>query len=72
MKVINLGKTDSVLNNFIAQIRDKSIQKDRMRFRTNLKRIGQIFGYEISKVLEYGNLQVETPLGIASIDTCRT
>lgn len=69
MKVINLGKTDSVLNNFVAQMRDKNIQKDCLRFRTNLERLGQIFAYEISKTLNYSEKQVETPLGIASVPT---
>ena len=41
MKVINIGETDSVLNNIIAQIRDKAVQKDRMRFRFNLERLGE-------------------------------
>ena len=70
MKVINLGETDSVLNNFVAQMRDRSVQKDRMRFRTNLGRLGQIFAYEISKVLDYSVKEVETPLGIAKVRTC--
>ncbi len=69
MKIINLGEKNSVLNNFIAEIRDHVIQKDSMRFRNNLERIGQIFAYEISKVLEYSEKNVQTPLGIA---TCRT
>ena len=70
MKVINLGETNSALNNYIAQIRDKRVQKDRMRFRTNLERLGHIFGYEISKSLEYSVKDVVTPLGIASVPTC--
>ena len=61
MKVINLGETDSVLNNFVAQMRDRSVQKDRMRFRTNLGRLGQIFAYEISKVLDYSIGREEQP-----------
>ncbi|MDD2594865.1 MAG: uracil phosphoribosyltransferase [Bacteroidales bacterium] len=65
MKVINLGETNSVLNHFIAEIRDKSIQKDSLRFRRNLERIGEIFAYEISKTLSYKSTEVETPLGIA-------
>ena len=69
MKVINLGDTNSVLCNYIAQLRDRIIQKDRLRFRTNLERIGQIFGYEISKTLNYSTKSVETPLGIASVPT---
>lgn len=69
MKVINLGETNSVLNTFVAQMRDKKIQKDSMRFRTNLERLGQIFGYELSKTLDYSTKEVETPLGTASINT---
>lgn len=69
MKVINLGQNNSVLNSFIAQMRDKNIQKDNMRFRTNLKRLGQIFGYEISKTLSYSPKEVVTPLGTATVST---
>ena len=69
MKVINLGENNTVLNKFVAQLRDISIQKDRMRFRTNLERIGEIFAYEISKTLVYSEKKVYTPLGIASIRT---
>lgn len=69
MKVINLGKDNSILNDFVAQIRDVKIQKDRMRFRHNLERIGRIFGYEISKTLQYSDKEVQTPLGIATVPT---
>jgi uracil phosphoribosyltransferase len=69
MKIINLGEKNSVLNNFIAEIRDHIIQKDRMRFRKNLERIGEIFAYEISKVLIYSDKNVQTPLGIAYCKT---
>lgn len=69
MKVINLGQTDSILNKFVAQLRDKKVQKDSMRFRRNLERIGEIFGYEISKTLTYSTKQVTTPLGIADVPT---
>ncbi len=65
MKVINLGENNTILNRFIAEIRDKQIQKDSMRFRRNLERIGEIFAYEISKTLEYETTDVTTPLGIA-------
>lgn len=65
MKIINLGEQNSLLNTFVAQIRDKAIQKDSMRFRKNLERIGEIFAYEISKTLNYGERDVVTPLGIA-------
>ncbi len=69
MKVINLGEQNSALNSFVAQLRDKSIQKDSMRFRRNLERVGEVFAYEISKTLSYSEKQVETPLGIASVST---
>lgn len=69
MKVINLGETNSVLNSFIAQMRDKKIQKDRLRFRTNLERVGEIFGYELSKTLKYSAKDVITPLGTANVST---
>ena len=66
MKIINLGKKDSILNHFISEIRDISIQKDAMRFRRNIERIGEIFAYEISKKMTYENIDVTTPLGISS------
>ena len=65
MKIINLSENNSILNRFIAEIRDQKIQKDSMRFRRNLERIGEIFAYEISKTLEYTATDVTTPLGIA-------
>ena len=69
MKVINLGEKNSVLNRFMAEIRDKAIQKDSLRFRRNLERLGEIFAYEISKTLNYSEKQFVTPLGIANIST---
>lgn len=66
MKVINLGENNSILNNFIAEMRDITVQKDSMRFRRNLERVGEIFAYEISKTLKYTPKEVETPLGIAT------
>ena len=53
MKVINLGEKNSILNKFMSQLRDKKIQKDSMRFRRNLERIGEIFAYEISRTMDY-------------------
>ena len=69
MKVINLGDSNTILNTFVSQIRDREIQKDSMRFRRNLERLGEIFAYEISKTLEYSEKPVTTPLGIANIST---
>ena len=65
MTIINLSDGNSVLNQFIAEIRDKDVQKNHMRFRRNLERIGEIFAYEISKTLSYSLKDVTTPLGIA-------
>ena len=65
MKVINLGANNSILNRFVAELRDENIQKDRMRFRYNVKRIGRVMAYEISKTLDYEQVSVKTPL-----DTC--
>ena len=65
MTIINLGDGNSVLNQYIAEIRDKDIQKNHMRFRRNLERIGEIFAYEISRHLQYTQKEVTTPLGIA-------
>lgn len=64
MKVNILGSQDSVFNQFLSEIRDAEIQKDRMRFRRNLERLGEIMGYEISKTLEYKEIEVSTQLGI--------
>ncbi|MCH5332262.1 MAG: uracil phosphoribosyltransferase [Alistipes sp.] len=62
-----LNKENTLLNKFIAEIRDKEIQKDSMRFRRNLERIGEVTAYEISKTLRYGVQTVETPLGSADV-----
>ena len=64
-----LNRQNTVLNKFIAQIRDKEVQKDSMRFRRNLERIGEITAYEISKTLGYTPRTVETPLGEAVVQT---
>lgn len=69
--VNNLGKGNSLLNQFIAEIRDAEIQKDTMRFRKNLERIGEIFAYEISKKLEYETREVVTPLGTAEMQVLK-
>jgi uracil phosphoribosyltransferase len=66
METINLGKQNSIFNHFIREIRDVNIQKDAMRFRRNIERIGEIFAYEISKKMNYENNDITTPLGISS------
>lgn len=65
MKVVNLGEHNSVFNQYIAEIRDTSIQNDSLRFRRNMERIGEIFAYEISKTLAYTQQDIQTPLGVA-------
>ncbi len=64
-----LSSEPSIANQFVKELRDAVIQKDRMRFRKNMERIGEIFAYEISKSLNYTSDTVETPLGIAHVDT---
>ena len=63
-----LNEKNSILNKFIAQMRDKSIQRDAMRFRRNMERVAEIMAYEISKKLNYATRMVETPLGIAAVE----
>lgn len=67
----NLEKIDSVFNQYMAELRDATIQQDRMRFRRNLERIGQVMAYEISKSFEYDDEEVTTPLGVKQIRTMR-
>ena len=66
MEIINLGEQNSIFNHFIREIRDVNIQKDSMRFRRNIERIGEVFAYEISKKMEYENQEITTPLGIST------
>jgi uracil phosphoribosyltransferase len=63
----DLSKQSSVLNMYMAELRDVNVQKDSMRFRANLERIGALVGYEISKKLEYVTREVQTPLGISMV-----
>lgn len=61
--VINLSESHSLVSNWVSELRDINIQGDRMRFRRNLERIGEVAAYEISKTLPYVTREVETPLG---------
>lgn len=63
MIIHNFQNQNSILNQFIAEIRDIKVQKDSMRFRKNIERIGEILSYELSKNLDYKNKMVQTPLG---------
>ena len=62
----NLSREHSLISNWIAEIRDVDQQNDRMRFRRNLERIGEIAAYEISKMLPSVDTEIQTPLGIAN------
>lgn len=62
-----IGNHNSIFNQFISEIRDEKIQKDSMRFRRNIERLGEIMAYEISKVFTYETREVITPLGISNI-----
>lgn len=65
MKIVDLSQQNTILNRFVAEIRDVEIQKDSMRFRRNIERIGEIMAYEISRELSYKAETVTTPLGEA-------
>lgn len=69
MKVINLAESNSILNQFVAEMRDVNVQNDRMRFRRNIERIGELMAYEISKDLNYSVKKIQTPLGVAEAST---
>jgi uracil phosphoribosyltransferase len=65
MKIVHLGESNSILNRFVAELRDVQIQKDRLRFRRNVERIGEIMAYEISKSFSYTTKNITSPLGTA-------
>lgn len=66
-----LGETRSIANQFLSELRDVQGQKDRMRFRRNMERLGEILAYELSKTLLFQRRKVQTPLGDAFIDLFR-
>ena len=69
MNVHYISEQNSILNHFLTQLRDVNIQKDSMRFRKNIERIGEIMAYELSKKLEYKDIAVQTPLGVKHTTT---
>lgn len=71
MELFLLSEFKSVSNNYIAELRDIDVQKDRMRFRQNMERIGEILAYEISKDLEYEKTEIKTPLGNSNISVIK-
>lgn len=69
MKVIDFSQENSILNQYVSEIRNVEVQNDRLRFRRNIERIGEIMAYEISKDLQYSVKNIRTPLGIAPVST---
>lgn len=65
MEIINFDKEKSLISQYMLELRDSEIQKDRLRFRRNLERIGQIMAFEISRRLDYDEVDITTPLGTA-------
>ncbi|MBN9285342.1 MULTISPECIES: uracil phosphoribosyltransferase [Flavobacterium] len=64
MRIHYISENNSILNHFLSQIRDVNVQKDSMRFRKNIERIGEVMAYELSKILTYKEVNIQTPLGI--------
>lgn len=67
MKIINLSDSNSIIGQYMAEMRDKEYQKNRLLFRNNIKRVGEFEAFEISKTLAYAPTAVETPLGVATV-----
>lgn len=66
--ITDFSQSNSIINQFVAELRNVEIQTDSLRFRRNLERIGELMAYEISKTLDYELFEVETPLGMAQVD----
>lgn len=63
--IVNLSQQHSLISNWVSELRNVNVQGDRMRFRRNLERIGEVAAYEISKVLSFEEKEIQTPLGVA-------
>lgn len=68
MKIINFSESNSIMNQYLMEIRDVDYQKNRLLFRNNIQRIGELEAYEISKTLDYEKKDVTTPLGVAQVN----
>ena len=62
MKVVNFAETNSLISQYMTELRDTNLQADMLRFRHNLQRIGEIMAYEISKTVDYKSIDIKTPL----------
>ena len=72
MKVVNFAEKNSLISQYMTELRDVNIQKDMLRFRRNLERIGEIMAYEISKTLDYDTVDTLTPLAMAKSEVIAT
>lgn len=70
--MINIGSKNSIVNQFVCELRDVSLQQDSMRFRRNMERVGEVFAYEISKTMEYEPKDVITSLGTAEVQVMKS
>ena len=68
MQLINLSEQNTILNKYLAEIRNKNYQGNRLLFRNNVKRIGHVMAYELSKTLQYSAQDIQTPLGVSTIN----
>ncbi len=66
--VVRLNSERSIVNHFLAEMRDTEIQKDPLRFRRNLERVGEVMAFELSKTLDYAETEVTSPLGVARVE----
>ena len=69
MKIIDFSKQKSIINKYVRELRDKDIQRDRLRFRQNVIRIGHAMAYEVSRTLHYSEKDITTPLGVKKVPT---
>lgn len=69
MKVVNFAVTPSIMSRYLMEMRSTELQRDPLRFRRNLERVGEIMAYEISKNIAYRQVEVQTPLDVAVCDT---
>lgn len=68
MKIIDFSKSNSIINKYMAEMRDKDYQKNRLLFRNNIMRVGELIAYELSKTFDYEERDIQTPLGVAKVN----
>ena len=68
MEIIDFSKSNSIINKYMAEMRDKDYQTNRLLFRNNIMRVGELIAYELSKTFDYEERDVQTPLGVAKVN----